>query len=122
MSWTYQISTGEMTDPDGSLVDTGYSGKGDGLNNPDMQNVPRVGPIPIGVYTIGPAYHDPEKGPCVMRLTPDPDNEMFGRAGFLCHGDNPQANHTASEGCIIQGPITREAINASDDKTLVVVS
>lgn len=120
MSWQYQISTGEITDQDGSLVGTGYSGNGEGLNNSSMTNVPRVGPIPVGTYTIGEAYHDPEKGPCVMRLTPDPNNEMFDRSGFLIHGDNP--THTASEGCIIQGPVTREAINASDDKTLVVVS
>ncbi len=119
MSWTYQQSTGEMTSPNGA-VSTGYSGHGDGKNNPDMQDVPKIGPIPQGLYTIGPSYTDPHKGPCVMRLTPDPDNEMFGRAGFLIHGDNPQ--HDASEGCIIQGPTTRHAIAASTDKRLEVIS
>lgn len=122
MSWTYKISTGEWIDSDGDLVGTGYSGNGDGLNNSSVANVPRVGPIPPGQYTIGPAYHDPEKGPCVMRLTPDPSNEMFGRSGFLCHGDNVAANHTASEGCIVSGPSVRNIISASDDKDLVVVS
>lgn len=122
MSWIYKQSTGEMMAPDGNLIGTGYSGKGIGCNNAEMQDVPNVGPIPAGTYTIGEAYHDPEKGPCVMRLIPDPSNEMFGRDGFLCHGDNPAANHTASEGCIIQGPAARQAISTSDDKQLMVVS
>lgn len=120
MSWTYQQSTGEMTSPEGAIYN-GYSGHGEGENNSSMQNIPRIGPIPRGVYTIGPAYHDPKKGPCVMRLTPDPDNEMFGRAGFLIHGDNPKQDDSASEGCIIMGPVTRPKIAASEDKDLTVI-
>lgn len=117
MTWTYQQSTGEMTSPNGA-ISQGYSGHGIGENNADMQNVPKTGPIPRGTYAIGTHYDDPHKGPCVMRLTPDPSNEMFGRAGFLIHGDN--THHDASEGCIILGPITRRTIATSDNKTLTV--
>ena len=121
--WTYQQSTGILTAPQTSswkgATWTGYSGKGDGRNNPEDQAIPNVGPIPRGIYTIGPAYDDPEKGPCVMRLTPSPNNEMFDRAGFLMHGNNP--TNDASEGCIIQGPNVRKIVNASDDKTLQVI-
>lgn len=121
MSWQYKISTGEMTNPDGSITWNGYSGTGDGRNNPDMTDVPNVGPIPVGTYTIGEAYDEPGKlGPCVLPLTPDPSNEMFGRSLFRIHGDN--AAHDASEGCVIQGPQCRYSISASTDKTLVVVS
>lgn len=121
MSWMYKQSTGEMTNPDGSISWNGYSGAGDGLNNPDMQDVEKVGPIPVGTYTIGEAYDEPGKlGPCVLPLTPAEDNEMFGRSLFRIHGDNP--THTASEGCIIQGPQCRHTISSSTDKILVVVS
>lgn len=118
MSWTYKQSTGEMISPKGT-VSQGYSGHDIGKNNPEKQNIPKIGPIPRGVYTIGPSYDDPHKGPCVMRLTPDPKDEMFGRAGFLIHGDN--SKHDASEGCIIFGPVTRHAIDHSIDRILNVI-
>jgi hypothetical protein len=55
-------------------VATGYSGKGEGLDNPDLQDVPDEGPIPEGTYTIGSASTHPGKGPVVMELEPDPSN------------------------------------------------
>jgi hypothetical protein len=45
MSWTYKQSTGEL-DHNGAAIGAGYSGHGAGLNNPAMQNVHDVGPIP----------------------------------------------------------------------------
>ena len=122
MSWTYSITTGRLSSEDGKVAATGYSGHGEGLNNRRMQSAKGVGPIPAGRYAISPAFDHPEKGPCVMRLTPHPDNIMYGRSGFMLHGDNPAMNHTASDGCIIQGHDTREAVSASDDKELVVIS
>lgn len=120
MTWTYQQSTGEMASPNGAISQC-YSGNGDGENNPAFQNEKGMGPIPRGVYTIGASYHDPKKGPCVMRLTPDSSNEIFGRAGFLIHGDNSKHDDSASEGCIIAGPLTRQTIDKSTDKTLTVI-
>jgi hypothetical protein len=35
---------------------------------------------------------------------------MYGRAGFLLHGDNAALNNTASEGCIIIPPQCRTAV------------
>jgi hypothetical protein len=42
--------------PDGKrvVVGTGYSGQGNGLNNPSEQYTPNSGPIPQGTYTIEP--------------------------------------------------------------------
>ena len=80
---------------------TGYSGNGEGLNNPEMQQVKGVGPIPQGVYTIEPPHADPVVGPVAMRLQPAAGNEMFGRGDFLIHGDNADLDHSASEGCIV---------------------
>lgn len=119
MSWTYQQSTGELTAENGSAW-RGYSGTGDGRNNPNMQDVPDVGPIPVGTYAIRDAYDDPHLGPCVMHLDPTEDTDTFGRSLFRIHGDN--AAHDASHGCVIMGPTVRNLISTSNDKTLVVVS
>ncbi len=58
----------------------------------------------------------------VMALDPDPGNQMFGRDGFLIHGDNMAMNHTASEGCIILGRPIREQIADSADRVIVVTA
>jgi hypothetical protein len=57
-----------------------------------------------------------------MPLTPDPSNEMFGRSAFFIHGDNPQLNHTASDGCIILIRPLRADISNSGDDDLIVTS
>lgn len=96
---TYSQTTGIFTGP--GISATGYSGRSDGLNNPSMQSVHDVGPIPQGDYTIQAPHADPKVGPIAMRLVPWTHNTMFGRGSFLIHGDNAQQNHSASEGCII---------------------
>lgn len=122
MSWTYEQASGRLLSADGTQAGTGYSGIGSGLNNPDEQNVVDVGPLPQGQYTIGPPYDDPGgKGPVVMALTPDPSNVMFGRSGFLIHGDNANMNHTASNGCIILNLVLRNQIASSGDSSLTIV-
>ena len=95
----------------------GYAGNGTGLNNPAAQNQPNVGPLPQGDYTVG----DPNnrRGPITLPLTPDPGNNMFGRGGFLIHGDNAAQNHTASEGCIVAPRDCRSSIPTGE--TLRVV-
>ena len=87
-----------------------YAGRGEGLNNPAMQNVPKVGPLPQGRYLIAPPADDPVVGEFALRLSPYNSNEMFGRADFFIHGDNPQMNHTASEGCIVTARADREYV------------
>lgn len=87
-----------------------YAGNGEGLNNPAMQNVSKVGPLPQGLYTIAPPADDPVVGEFAMRLNPYESNEMFGRADFFIHGDNPQMNHSASEGCIVTSRAAREFV------------
>ena len=110
MGFEYQQSTGQLT---GTVTAEGYSGNGAGLNNPAMQQVHAVGPLPQGTYTIQPPHADPKVGPIAMRLVPAPANDMFGRGDFLMHGDNAAMNHTASEGCIILPKAARIAIGAA---------
>lgn len=121
--WTFQQSTGHFTDPTGRIIANGYSGHAAGVDNPEDEFVPNVGPLPTGTYTIG-APHTPIDilGPVAMPLTPDPKNVMHGRYGFFIHGDTAAMNHTASDGCIILDRLTRDKINASMDKTLDVVT
>jgi hypothetical protein len=118
--WTYSSTTGRLLNPSGTLIATCYSGRGAGLNNPAMENVKCVGPIPRGSYKIGPAYTHPTEGPIVMNLEPIDGTDTFGRSEFHIHGDNQKQNHSASLGCIIAPRFARQLISASTDKELEV--
>jgi hypothetical protein len=121
MVWTYKQTGGEL-DLDGAEVGAGYSGHGDGLNNPEMQNVRNVGPIPQGTWTIGSPVDPPDHlGPLAMPLTHVSGDE-FGRDDFFIHGDNAAGNHSASDGCIIMSHTIRQQIADSDDHDLQVVA
>jgi hypothetical protein len=102
----YEQSTGLWKSGDGRVLAECYSGAGEGKNNPDLEQVIDVGPVPVGRYTLlDPEYTKPGEtsphGPYVIPLKPDADNAMHGRGGFLAHGDNMHASGTGSEGCIV---------------------
>jgi hypothetical protein len=124
---TYSQATGEMRDASGNLLGMGYAGHGPGLNNPAMQEIHNVGPLPRGAYEISPPVDTATHGPFVMWLTPDPANEMFGRFGFGIHADkvaNP-GKRLASTGCIVLSRDVREAVWAAaqkDGRSLQVVA
>ncbi|MDR3392467.1 MAG: DUF2778 domain-containing protein [Sulfuriferula sp.] len=86
---------------DVGFVGMGYSGHQDSLNDIHKQNLQGIGPLPAGLYVISKIYNDPERGRNTWVLTPDPRNKMYGRSGFLVHGDTPAQAHSASDGCII---------------------
>jgi len=50
---------------------TGYSGLAEGKNNPAMERIHDVGPIPRGSYTIGPEFQSEKHGPVVHKLAPN---------------------------------------------------
>ena|ERR1035437_5329862 len=110
-----------MIGADGKRLAYGYSGAGAGKNNPAMQKVYDVGPIPRGKYLIDVPVDTVTHGPYVLRLEPDDRNVMFGRAGFLIHGDSVVNPGSASEGCIIMPRFARERIWESLDHELEVV-
>ncbi|MBL8309473.1 MAG: DUF2778 domain-containing protein [Burkholderiales bacterium] len=116
--WRYVQSTGDLFLND-QYMETGYSGAvPNGKNNPDMECVKNVGPIPRGMYTIGPVIDKPT--PVTLRLAADkPDYCNPPRSGFLIHGDN--TTHTASQGCIILSRGMRQTIADSGDSRLMVV-
>lgn len=119
--WTYEQKTGKLHAPDGSLAGTGWAGQQEGYNNPDMQDVAGIGPLPRGLYTISKAYKHPHLGPVTMNLQPDPANQMFGRSLFRFHGASSSAPELSSHGCIIMPRTVRDVIAASADRTLLVV-
>jgi hypothetical protein len=117
----YEQSTGKWFGPDGTVWGIGWSGQLGGRNNPIDQSIQDLGPCPEGLYTIGPSYTHPKLGQITMDLTPDAEDNEFGRSLFRIHGFGSDVAH-ASEGCIIQIRPVRVQIDASSDKRLQVVA
>jgi hypothetical protein len=117
MTWRYEQSTGRLWHLEG----TGYSGKDEAKNRPDMDAVKGRGPIPCGAWRITERFDHPHKGPICLRLEPERGTDTHGRSGFLVHGDSISAPGTASEGCIILPNPVRRRIWASGDRILEVV-
>ena len=109
--WLYSQSSGQLTDPTGQPLARCYSGTGLGRNNPAMESVKGIGPIPKGRYTISKAYNHMTLGRCVMNLDALPGAETFGRGDFRIHGNN-QAND-ASHGCVVADKPYRQAVAVS---------
>jgi hypothetical protein len=120
--WTFSQSLGQLVDSTGVIVGRGWAGQGEGKNNPSLQTVPKVGPLPQGTYTINPPHDSSHTGPYTMDLTPDPSNEMFGRSEFRIHGASKSNPELSSEGCIVMPPAVRKAIWASSDHSIQVVA
>lgn len=124
--WTWDQSAGELR-RDGKVISRGYSGKGRGKNNPSMQGVQGVGPIPRGRYKMVRIYDSSNVGPRTIALDPvdakpgDDIHQETGRSAFRIHGDSIRAPGTASRGCIILPRNVRLAIWASGDRDLEVV-
>ena len=122
LAWTYAQKSGELQQ-DGKPVATGYSGAGLGKNNPVLENVPDVGPIPQGHWTIGgPPVDTANHGPYVLKLNPEGGTETFGRSGFLMHGDSKEHPGCASHGCVILPRSVREQVWNSGDRELEVLA
>jgi len=123
--WLYIQTTGELYRPDGSLCGIGYSGKdgaieGNGKNNPNLQHVRNVGPIPQGFYMFSNPIDHPKLGACAIYLDNTPFiQNIFGRGAFYMHGDN--RDHTASLGCIIMPIKVRKEVATQVGKYLRVI-
>lgn len=118
---TYSISSHSMTCmPSNTSVGAPFgssnyvSGNNNGLgplipnntqNNPNTVDVPFIGAIPSGDYTIGPQQPNSSR----RDLTPNILNNMFGRNRFQTHACPNPAN--CSEGCIAATPRTSDRFN-----------
>ena len=120
--WTYRQCDGWLLDHSGLKLAQGYSGAGAGKNSVDAQAIEDVGPIPQGLYKIEPPVNTVTHGPAVLPLNPLPNNQMYGRSGFLIHGDSVVDPGNSSMGCVIMPRFARDRIAQSGDVTLKVVS
>lgn len=120
MTWTFKQSNGEFWNPLSQHY-FGWSGNTAGKNNPTMQCVHNVGPIPRGKYSIGAPYDSPHTGEYTLPLTPAPENEMCGRSGFKIHGAAFTNPEMSSDGCIILIRPVREQVWNSGDHDLEVI-
>jgi hypothetical protein len=118
----FNVRAGTLSTPDGIVHGKAFSGNHDGLNNPDMEQVEGVGPIPRGLYNIGEPRDGGHLGPFVMNLDPCPGTDVFGRSLFRIHGDSANDfDKTASHGCIVTSRMTREFINGLSDRRVRVI-
>ena len=110
LTLTYSQSSGALTGADKGVVSQGWAGNGEGKNNPAMQEVHEVGPLPQGLYDLGPweQFH-PGLGPLVCRLT-QVEGETFGRDGFFIHGASMGHYGEESKGCIVLPRSQRELV------------
>lgn len=125
----YNQKTGELKNNAGKIIGVGYSGHGEGVNNPALQSVHDIGPLPCGDYTIelvkdsdgNPIDWNGKKAP-VFRLVPKQGTNVFGRTNFEMHGDDVKhpGMKLGSLGCMIQGRDTRVQVMISTDKDLRV--
>ena len=124
--WTWRQKDGALY-RNGALVSKGYSGKGRGVNNPALQGVQGIGPIPRGKWKIMNRYDSASVGPYALTLWKADDakfddfDQATGRGAFRIHGDSIRAPGTASKGCIILPRAIREMIWKSGDRDLEVV-
>lgn len=113
----YHQRTGKLEHDRIGLIGFGHSGDPDagGMDDPAMQSVRSVGPLPVGDYTIGPPEDRPEHtGEFSMALTPASTNEMFGRGAFYIHGFRIGLKPgQGGKGCIEIGPLQRWAVGGA---------
>jgi hypothetical protein len=119
-SWSYSQGTGILCHETAKVAE-GYSGQGEDKNNPRSQSKDG-GPIPQGIYTIqGPPFNSAVHGQFVLSLIPSSSNQMFGRSGFLIHGDSVQAPGSSSQGSVVLSRTARGQIYSSGDFELHVI-
>jgi hypothetical protein len=125
--WKYRQSTGELFNAAGKLVSRGYSGKGRGKNNPALENMSGIGPLPHGLWKMIEHYDSHNVGPYAIKLDAvdvHPGNDRHdpsGRGAFRIHGDSIRAPGTASKGCLIFPRQVRVALWSSGDRLIEVV-
>lgn len=130
----YQVKTGILINSGNAVIGKGYSGHGEGLNNPAFEQLHDIGPTPRGIY-IAELIADKDGNPIdykhksapVFRLIPEPETNTFGRSGFLMHGHEKgeiigkSETENSSLGCMVQEHATRVQVMIATDKRIHVL-
>ena len=131
MPFVYHQRSGRLAAPDGSVLAVGYAGyddgdgvpePGEGKNDPGMERVKMVGPLPAGRWAMGPAFDHARLGTCCIPLLPLPGTRTYGRSGFLVHGDSRKQPGAGSHGCVVMPLAVRQQLAAASDRVLEVVA
>lgn len=120
MPWIYHQRTGVIERAKTKYTGA-YAGHRVGKNNPDMQMVRGIGPLPQGSYRIQSPRDSHRVGHYAMPLSPLAETQTYGRTAFYIHGDNPSHVGDSSTGCIVIGRQQRQRIWASGDHQVDVV-
>lgn len=119
MNWKFSQLNGKIWDshswnPD-NYIGQGYAGRDAGKNNPSMEGVKGIGPLPHGLWKPVEffALH-PTVGKNAVRVEPA-DQETLDRVkaygrdpfSFFMHGDSSEHPGLASHGCMVEGPAIR---------------
>ena len=132
MNLNFSQSTGVITQDNGVVVTTlafaGNNYRPDhnpagimGRNNPAMQDVPFIGPLPQGLYRVGEwGMHHPV-GDNSAPLT-QIGGESFGRSAFFIHGPGGADPSNSSEGCIVIPHDDRLRLIALNPSTITVTA
>lgn len=120
--WLYLSRSGVLLTPRRERLCVGYAGREAGMNNPDLQHMKGIGPLPEAVYDVQAPRDSEVTGPYSMRLLPHMGSEMYGRSSFAIHGDSKAAPGQASHGCIVVGRAFRQSIWDSGDHAIKVVA
>ena len=113
----YEQISGKLFDED-TLIGIGWAGHLEGKNNPAMQSVKGIGPLPVGNYTIGDPVDGTHLGPTAFPLVPDPTNNMYGRSGFYLHAIAIEHPELSSDGCIVMSRNVRAYVKKKIGATL----
>ena len=132
MNLNFSQSTGIITQDNGVVVTTlafaGNNYRADmnptgikGRNNPLIQDVHCIGPLPQGLYRVGTwgTYHP--VGQNAAPLTQIGGN-TYGRSGFFIHGPGANDPMNSSEGCICVPHDDRMKIIALNPTTVTVTA
>jgi hypothetical protein len=112
--WIYSQSTGKFWNEAAiCIADDCYSGSGPGKNQPTLQQIPDIGPLPEGLYWIEDPHDSDETGPDTCRLIPADGTDTFNRGQFAMHGDSISHPGEASKGCIIMRYDVRRVVIAA---------
>ena len=131
MNLTFSQSAGTIVKDDGTVVTSqAFAGNDSrpgvnpghlqGRNNPRLQAVKCIGPLPQGVYRVGEWGTHSVVGQNSAPLT-QIGGDSFGRGDFFIHG--PGADYAnSSEGCIVIPHDDRMRVIALNPTTITVVA
>ena len=118
--WIYSQTSGKLWNDAGECIGVGYSGFEEGKNNPRLQDVVNLGPIPRGLYHITQLYHSKKVGRNSLKLAPV-GHDALKRTNLVMHGDSVTRPGYASKGCVVQKLTPRLTVWRSSDHLLKVI-